>query len=249
MLTNDKMPAITDWLNELPGSLLNDMEQEQISDFLAHIFGDHLVQMGGLSDLSLVKSSPIPHKVYVSDGPNLPSKPSGIPTCIQADFVELPFQPNSIDVVVLSHLLEFMAEPKVVLKELHQMLIPNGLVLILGFNPLSFWGLRKLIMKQQGYPWQSSHFWSITRVKHWLHSIGFRFVMQKTFCFRPPLKNAERLRQLLYIEPIGQISAPILGGAYLIIAQKRVYGMTTWKKDWYQQEVSLSTGDIYHAHR
>jgi ubiquinone/menaquinone biosynthesis C-methylase UbiE len=59
--------------------------------------------------------------------------------------------------VVLPHTLEFSADPHHVLREVERVLVPEGRVVISGFNPASLWGLR------QG----RSRFWGVG-----LHSAG-----------------------------------------------------------------------------
>ncbi len=47
------------WYRQLPGSMMLAMECDHLSHLLSHIFGDYLVQIGGPSNSSLIKSSPI----------------------------------------------------------------------------------------------------------------------------------------------------------------------------------------------
>ena len=53
----------------------------------------------------------------------------------------LPFPSNSIDGLVLHHVLELGADPRAVLREVQRGLQPGGRVIICGFNSLSFWGV------------------------------------------------------------------------------------------------------------
>ncbi len=41
---------------------------------------------------------------------------------------------------MLPHVLEFAAEPHRILREVERVLVPEGQVVIAGFNPLSLWG-------------------------------------------------------------------------------------------------------------
>ncbi len=57
---------------------------------------------------------------------------------------------DSIDLVFLPHTLEFSADPHQVLRETERVLIPEGRVIILGFNPLSSLGLWRLFRRRGG---------------------------------------------------------------------------------------------------
>ena len=53
---------------------------------------------------------------------------------------ELPFASDSLDVVVLCHTPDTSPLPHQVLRECQRVLVPNGHLFILGFNPVSLWG-------------------------------------------------------------------------------------------------------------
>lgn len=150
------------WFQHLPGSMLIDVETQQLSTWLSTITGDHLLQIGGPSDLQLVKSGHLAHKIYLSTQLITSSNAS----CIQSNVDELPIKPQSIDVVVLAHLLEFAHSPQHLLQEIHQTLTPNGQVLILAFNPISLWGISRLSRGKRGFPW-SGQFYSQGKIKGW----------------------------------------------------------------------------------
>jgi ubiquinone/menaquinone biosynthesis C-methylase UbiE len=89
------------------------------------------------------------------------------------DFRQLPFAAHSIDLVVMPHVLEFRADPHQILREVERVLIPEGEVLITGFNPISIWGLRRALPNCPGhFPW-NGHYLSVRRLKDWLQLLGF----------------------------------------------------------------------------
>ena len=65
------------------------------------------------------------------------------PAALACDFAALPFPANSLDLVVLPHTLELHADPQPTLREVERVLVPEGRVVISGFNPASLWGLRQ----------------------------------------------------------------------------------------------------------
>jgi len=71
-----------------------------------------------------------------------------------ADSGALPLATGSIDLLALPHVLEFNSHPHRILREAARVLMPEGQIVISGFNPLSLWGLkRSLGPRRPEYPW------------------------------------------------------------------------------------------------
>src|ERR1019366_694210 len=70
-----------------------------------------------------------------------PAAPA-VPT-LNCHFEALPFDAASLDLVVLPHALELARDPHRTLREVERVLVPEGRVLIIGFNPASLWGTRQ----------------------------------------------------------------------------------------------------------
>jgi SAM-dependent methyltransferase len=203
------------WLKKEPGALLVDMERAQLEKLLGPIAGNYLIQIGGLP--KLVANSPIRFKWFF----NTQAKSGSIQVALD----ELPLQPESVDVIVMVHVLEFIAKPPVLLREAYQALAPGGQLIIVNLNPWSLWGLKHALTQDQDVPW-NGHFWSLGRVKHWLRDLGMRIVMADTFCFRPPLQSIRWWKRLLWMEALAPFFFPAQGGFYILAAQKRMPGMT-----------------------
>ena len=54
-----------------------------------------------------------------------------------AEFAPLPFLPDSVDMIILPHILEFMETPEELLHDIWTSLMPNGYLLVINFNPFS----------------------------------------------------------------------------------------------------------------
>ncbi len=73
---------------------------------------------------------------WAGDPPGPHHAPSGRST-VWCDLLELPFESQSVDLIVMPHTLEFTADPHGLLREVERVLIPEGrLVIICGFNSL-----------------------------------------------------------------------------------------------------------------
>jgi SAM-dependent methyltransferase len=213
-------PSNEQWFHTPPGSMLLALEKQQLQRMLAHQFGDVLVQLGGPMDGLFTNPSPIVHRITIGQE-SCPIK--GIPY-VKSHFDELPLRPDSVDIIVCMHVLEFADEPELILEQIYQALVPQGQVLIIGFNPTSLWGLSRFFHASKDFPW-SGKFHSQTRIQSMLQKVGYHVSAKKTLCFRPPLRSRKLWSSLLVLEPLGQFFAPDLGGVYFLSARKKVWGM------------------------
>ena len=78
-----------------------------------------------------------PHPVPLFGGPRARRRRRRRP-------LQLPLASQSVDLVVLPHVLEFHAEPHEMLREADRVMMPEGQLVISGFNTASLWGLRQL---------------------------------------------------------------------------------------------------------
>jgi SAM-dependent methyltransferase len=144
---------------------------------------------------------------------------------IFCDLRQLPFDSNSIDLVILPHLLEFHPNPHQMLREVERVLIPEGRVVIIGFNPFSLWGLRRRLPRcPQVYPWNGDYL-SVPRVKDWLALLGLEPNRGHFGAYIPPCTQSKWIRRWHWMEPAGDRWWPVAGGLYLLAAIKRVHGM------------------------
>jgi SAM-dependent methyltransferase len=212
---------MVDWYTQSPGKDLLVAEQLALQALLADKFGYHAVQLGRVKGNNWLESSRILHKIFLSPLADHPIASNRV--C--ADFAALPFAPDSIDLVVVPHMLEFTADPMQILHEIYTVLIPEGYIVILGYNSLSLWGGTRLFKTRYGYPWNGRFFTSF-QVRRWLVEMGYWIVDHKSLFFRPPFVTQKWQEKLLFLEGIGQMLWPYFGATFLIVAQKRVVKST-----------------------
>jgi ubiquinone/menaquinone biosynthesis C-methylase UbiE len=73
-------------------------------------------------------------------------------SAVWCDLLDLPFEAQSVDLIVMPHTLEFTRDPHRLLREAERVLMPEGQLIILGFNSLSLWGARQSVGKVTGRP-------------------------------------------------------------------------------------------------
>ena len=144
----------------------------------------------------------------------------------------MPVLSDSIDVIVLSHILEFSNNPHELLREIERTLIPEGHVVILGFNPWGIWMIWKIVLGwTRKTPW-CGRFARQSRVRDWLQLLGFDIIESHGYFFRPPLAQVRIMRKLQFLEKFGPKWWPFFAGAYAIVAKKRVAALTPLKPRW-----------------
>jgi SAM-dependent methyltransferase len=145
------------WLETPQGQYVLGWEQARLDNLLADIFGFNAVQIG-FPQVDFLRANRMPFRFYCCDH-------AGV--AVKSDPHHLPFATNSLDLVVLPHVLEFDANPHQILREVDRVLVPEGSAVVTGFNPFSLWGVRRLIAGRHGpAPWQGRYI-SVPRLRDW----------------------------------------------------------------------------------
>ncbi|HXF80779.1 MAG TPA: methyltransferase domain-containing protein [Usitatibacter sp.] len=218
--------TLQDWFSTPLGTYLLEKEQAYLDDVTPDIFGFHALQLG-LPRVDLLRASRIAHRVRIAsfDHPDLFARSH-----------ELPIATQSIDMVLLPHVLEFASEPHAVLREVDRMMMPEGRLVIMGFNPWSLWGLRSALgPSRKDIPW-NGHFMSLLRVKDWLALLGFEVSAGRLVAYAPPIESPRVLRRFGFMEPAGDRWWAVGGAVYMLQAIKRVRGMRLLTPAWQEQK-------------
>lgn len=215
------------------------MERATLSRLLPDLFGYHIAQVGQMHGCDLLESSRIAHKVVFDLDPAPPAA-GGVSMVCSAE--SLPLAADSIDVVVLPHVLEFSPSPHRVLREMERVLIGDGHLVLTGFNPWSCWGLwRMFLWWRDTAPW-CGHFYGLSRIRDWLTLLDLELLTVARLFYRPPLRHSGALERLATMEQLGRHVWPILGGAYVLVAKKRVIPLTSSRIRWHARRSMISSG-------
>ncbi len=221
MSPHDPARDATGWLATPSGQYLLTREQAWFDKTVADIFGYNALQLG-LPQADFLRASRIAYRLLADV-----SAPAGL----RADFRDLPIASNSIDLVVLPHVLEFSDNPHQVLREVARVLMPEAQVLIACFNPWSLWGARRAFGRKTGYPW-SGRFIHLLRLKDWLTLLELEITGGEMGCYSPPCKTEKWLGRFDFMDAAGDRWWPIAGGVYFLQAVKRVRGMRLILPKW-----------------
>jgi len=224
------------WLATPPGRYLLAWEEQRMDAAVVDLFGFHALQLG-LPELDALRANRMPHRWLACDGTDPAcfdaEAPAPRAVSLHCDFDALPFPNQSLDLVVLPHALELARDAHQTLREVERVLVPEGRVVILGFNPTSLWGLRQRLGRlRQGlggrkplFLPRTGEFIGYWRLRDWLRLLSFEVEGGRFGCYRPPLASLRWLDRFAWVEATGDRWWPVLGAVYFLIAVKRVRGM------------------------
>lgn len=145
----------------------------------------------------------------------------GLGENISFDMHDWPMQDNSVDLIVLPHVLEFASQPQQVLREAVRVLMPEGKLIVAGFNPHS---LLHFGAATAGLP-PSVAWLSRPRLIDWLRLTGMEIDYGRFGGWRPPV-SALSLQRLRWLDSLGEQWWPQAANAYALKAVKRANQMT-----------------------
>jgi SAM-dependent methyltransferase len=238
-----KSPAIIDlaqWLRTPAGRYLLAWEQAHLDRVVVDVFGFHAVQLG-LREVDALRANRMPNRWVCADGIEL-SEPSdddlAVPPAaiaLHADFDALPFDSQSLDLIVVPHALELARDPHLALREVDRVLRPEGRVVIVGFNPTSLWGLRQRVgrvcrgvglgRRRSLFLPSGGDFIGYRRLRDWLRLLSFEVEAGRFGCYRPPFSSDRWLARFGWTERWGDRWWPVFGAVYALTAVKHVRGM------------------------
>lgn len=219
------MASLSAFLATPPGRYALAWEQIQLDRVVSDIFGFHAVQLG-LPEFDTLRENRMPLRLVASNrlaGAGASDRPVALVT----GFEELPFATASVDLVVLPHTLEFASEPHQVLREVDRILVPEGQVVITGFNPASLWGARQALTRIGARPFLplEGQFISLPRIKDWLKLLSFEVNRGRFGGYAPWARSERWLSRCGFMEKAGDRWWPVLGALTMVTAIKRVRGM------------------------
>jgi SAM-dependent methyltransferase len=217
----DSDPVLHQWQRGPLGRALIQAEAQLLATTFDDVFGLELLQVGSWGiGRELLARSRIRRQSVVSDATE-----AG-PYCdLIARLAHLPINTASVDAVLLPHTLELAGDPYAVLREADRVLAAEGQLIVLGFRPVSLWGLRAA-GSRVGFPPGLRRLLSPARVRDWLGLLSYEIVSARPYLFHLPR------------DPRGSVEAAIASflcrgwfypwpaAAYVIKARKRVYTLT-----------------------
>ncbi|GMR20175.1 MAG: methyltransferase domain-containing protein [Gammaproteobacteria bacterium] len=233
---------LLDWFDRPLGRSLQGLEASHLRQILPSLYGMVAIQLGHIGKLNLMDACVAPARILIDEDIKPIEHGERVIMGAQAD--ALPLDAKSVDVAILPHTLDFAEDPHAILREVDRVLSPEGHVVIMGFNPLSLWGLWRLgtffhRRTRRRLPW-CAKFVGLPRINDWLSLLGFERMQCEMLFHRPPIKREGVMDKLFFMERLGRRWWPRVGAIYMIVARKSVIGMTPLKPAWKKRKRLIS---------
>ncbi|MES2191135.1 MAG: methyltransferase domain-containing protein [Pseudomonadota bacterium] len=267
---NSQIIGLTDWLKTPPGEYLLAWERVQFDEAVSDVFGYHALQLG-FPELDALHANRMPHQWLALDAAPSENSSAPLPTgpdtttatlassrpraALVTDSGALPFPEASLDLVVLPHTLELSLDPHATLREVERVLVPEGRVVISGFNPTSLWSMRQTrahFYRRLGrgdlFLPEAGEFIGYWRLRDWLRLLSFEVESGRFGCYRPALTSQKWLSRFEWMDKAGARWWPIFGAVYFVVAVKRVQGVRLLEPAWKSRK-AIAAAPAAVAHR
>lgn len=158
----------------------------------------------------------------------------------RTDTAALPIAKGQADAVLLPHALEYAASPHRLLREADRLLSQRGHLIILGFNPVSLWGIRQAVgLRHPALP-AGGRLLSLRRLADWLHLLDLEVVDLRRFGVGFPWTRPVSRRDgwTLWRAP------GLLHEGFMLLARKRTIPLTPMRERWARRRPDIATAGV-----
>ena len=230
-VTTDEMHGLATWFQSPLGATLLQKEAGLLIQGVRRFHGDSMLWLGPTPVPGVeLERCMVRHRFYGAlPGyvARLPTETPGAAATYIGNAEALPFPPGSLDAVVLHHALDCCVDPRTAMREVCKALRPGGRLLICGFNPLSLWGVRRMMARLFRDAFSEVRFVSPWRLLDWMAVLGIevdegvRYLM-----FRPPIGiGSFEARPWVRLRAALERARAPLGGVYYVLGRKSAVGM------------------------
>lgn len=232
-----RLNKLSTWWMQETGQRTYRQLQIVMRDLLSDCFGYYLLQLGNSAPPIDYRSlSSIKHQ-FILDSHRDDGRAVQL---IYARPGMLPVMTDSVDCVVLIQTLDFADDPHQVLREVERVLIPEGVVIIIGFNPWHMLGMQRLFGRIVGdYP-VSAHHIGLHRLQDWLTLLGFD--LAELSVFGASEGSCRKLNLPGLPASVIGMAYPALGPLYAVKAIKRVSRLTPIEPAWKLRKSRIGIG-------
>ena len=224
--------SFEDWFQTPLGQSLLADQRAQVDRHVGHLTGARQLHVALSHRLPMATGTDFSQKILTT--PTWQARMSeGVAVC---DADELPFPGDSMDLVILHHTADFSPHPHQALREASRVLRGEGSILLIGFNPLGLWGVRRLMSRHRSGPW-GGRFLLKSRMEDWLRLLNFSVESAQAGFFKPPFQGSALSDGRGIVERLCANRFVPVGAYYCILAKKRVYSRLPRKPAWHSRKV------------
>jgi len=225
-----RFSSMSDWYQTALGQFLLDELREKLEPVLSTSFGYYSIQIGCASE-----SERLLKPCRVKRHFKLDKVVTGTDVCARSAF--LPIANDSVDLVVLMHHLSATPEPHALLREVSRILIPQGKLIIIDFNPMSLWGLRHFFQSWlEQIPW-SGHYFTAARLSDWMQLLGFDLQKHLKVGYLPPIQQPRVLRHLSWLEKGMRNWIKFSSALNVLVYDKNIIPITPVRQRWVARKI------------
>lgn len=225
-----KVSHYRDWLKDSATRRLLALEAEWLKEHLRAFRGLHMAYIGIDEHPGFFKFSRCSHVFRLG----MKWQRDAVSADAWITESQWPLPDNSIDAVVLQHSLDLSRRPHQIIREASRVLIPNGYLIVTGFNPYSVWGgLRWFHLFSTKLPWISNPV-AANRIKDWLTLLDCRTENTWQGGYLWPFRlGSEQLS--LRVDRVLANRYSLGGNVYTLTARKTVAGVTPIRQAMWRQ--------------
>lgn len=222
--------SIDEWYQSATGQYLFDELRERLNPLLATTFGYYSLQVGCTSMAARLQESCRVKHQFTLDDVNSSAQVKSNPSM-------LPIASDSVDLVILMHYLSNTSEPHAILREAFRILIPEGKLVIIDFNPISLWGLRYFFQSWLEHVPFNGHFYTAGRIDDWMRLLVFDQERHFRVGYMPPIQKPSVTRHLTWLEKGMRSWLPMLGALNLLVYTKNISPLTPVRHRWVTRKI------------
>ncbi|WP_185964416.1 methyltransferase domain-containing protein [Aliikangiella marina] len=195
---------------------------EKLQPHLAQVFGYNALLYNDLADQLCGDALQIKNQVVLGE--------SGENLTLKCRFEELPIASDCIDLALLPGVLELSEYPHQLLREVERVLIPEGVVIVIGRNPYSWHGMQNRYRRWRKDKHAQRRDISRGRIGDWFRLLGFETDTAVNISLtNHKLQNSQSYH---WVKKLGQTFCDYFCSYYIIIARKKVSTLTPIRPSW-----------------
>lgn len=209
------------WVKDPATQRLLSLEAGWLADAISGFRGLHLAYAGIDPTPKFLETSRCHHVFRMA----FPWQKGNVTRDVDCKDSHWPLADESVDVVVLQHCLDMTRRPHQLIREACRCLVPNGYLVVVGFNPYSAWGVGRFLHAfSSELPWIANPV-AYNRLKDWLLLLDSQVEQTRHIAHLWPVKLvSEQLSRRF--DRLAANKNWLPGNGYLLVSRKTIAGMT-----------------------